>query len=196
MALWGSGDGGVAAEKKPTWLTTEDARDVYATTGGWTAAAGGTDNAAAQREVLVAIGNLSEAAVVSTGLAAATISSANWNISTFDKSAGGTLSVTVNYNEAVDVVVSGGTPTMVVTNDQRANHTLSYASGTGTNRLTFTLVIAAANAATNAGDILSVAAQNVVLNGGTIKDAGASTNAEVAVTAAQGTATGTITVVA
>ena len=58
------------------------------------------------------------------------------------------------------------------------------------------MVIAAANAATNAGDILSVAAQNVVLNGGTIKDAGASTNAEVAVTAAQGTATGTITVVA
>jgi len=196
MALWGSGDGGVAAEKKPTWLTTEDARDVYATTGGWTAAAGGTDNAAAQREVLVAIGNLSEAAVVSTGLAAATISSANWNISTFDKSAGGTLSVTVNYNEAIDVATGGGTPTIVVTNDQRANHTLSYASGTGTNRLTFTLVIAAANAATNAGDILSVAAQNVAKNGGTIKDAGASTNAQIAISAAHGTATGTITVVA
>ena len=196
MALWGSGDGGVAAEKKPTWLTTEDARDVYATTGGWTAAAGGTDNAAAQREVLVAIGNLSEAAVVSTGLAAATISSVNWNISTFDKSAGGTLSVTVNYNEAIDVVTSGGTPTIVVTNDQRANHTLSYASGTGTNRLTFTLVIAAANAATNAGDILSVAAQNVAKNGGTIKDAGASTNAQIAISAGHGTATGTVTVVA
>jgi|TARA_Y100001951_G_scaffold8985_1_gene5648 hypothetical protein len=196
MALWGSGDGGVAAEKKPTWLTTEDARDVYATTGGWTAAAGGTDNAAAQREVLVAIGNLSEAAVVSTGLAAATISSVNWNISTFDKSAGGTLSVTVNYNEAIDVATGGGTPTIVVTNDQRANHTLSYASGTGTNRLTFTLVIAAANAATNAGDILSVAAQNVAKNGGTIKDAGASTNAQIAISAGHGTATGTVTVVA
>ena len=195
MALWGSGDGGVAAEKKPTWLTTEDAR-VYATTGGWTAAAGGTDNAAAQREVLVAIGNLSEAAVVSTGLAAATISSVNWNISTFDKSAGGTLSVTVNYNEAIDVATGGGTPTIVVTNDQRANHTLSYASGTGTNRLTFTLVIAAANAATNAGDILSVAAQNVAKNGGTIKDAGASTNAQIAISAGHGTATGTDTVVA
>ena len=196
MALWGSGDGGVAAEKKPTWLTTEDARDVYATTGGWTAAAGGTDNAAAQREVLVAIGNLSEAAVVSTGLAAATISSVNWNISTFDKSAGGTLSVTVNYNEAIDVATGGGTPTIVVTNDQRANHTLSYASGTGTNRLTFTLVIAAANAATNAGDILSVAAQNVAKNSGTIKDAGASTNAQIAISAGHGTDAGTITVVA
>ena len=196
MALWGSGDGGVAAEKKPTWLTTEDARDVYATTGGWTAAAGGTDNAAAQREVLVAIGNLSEAAVVSTGLAAATISSVNWNISTFDKSAGGTLSVTVNYNEAIDVATGGGTPTIVVTNDQRANHTLSYASGTGTNRLTFTLVIAAANAATNAGDILSVAAQNVAKNSGTIKDAGVSTNAQIAISAGHGTATGTVTVVA
>ena len=154
------------------------------------------DNAAAHREVLVAIGNLSEAAVVSTGLAAATISSANWNISTFDKSAGGTLSVTVNYNEAIDVATGGGTPTIVVTNDQRANHTLSYASGTGTHRLTFTLVIAAANAATNAGDILSVAAQNVAKNGGTIKDAGASTNAQIAISAGHGTATGTITVVA
>ena len=194
MALWGSGDGGVAAEKKPTWLTTEDARDVYATTGGWTAAAGGTDNAAAQREVLVAIGNLSEAAVVSTGLAAATISSVNWNISTFDKSAGGTLSVTVNYNEVVTVAVSN--PTIVVTNDQRANHTLTYASGTATNRLTFTLVIAAANAATNAGDILSVAAQNVAKNSGTIKEAGASTNAQIAISAGHGTATGTVTVVA
>ena len=198
MALWGSGDGGVAAEKKPTWLTTEDARDVYATTGGWTAAAGGTDNAAAQREVLVAIGNLSEAAVVSTGLAAATISSVNWNISTFDKSAGGTLSVTVNYNEAIDVATGGGTPTIVVTNDQRANHTLSYASGTGTNRLTFTLVIAAANAATNAGDILSVAAQSVVLaSSSTISDSAGVVGAQgLVITAAQGTAAGTVTVVA
>ena len=73
---------------------------------------------------------------------------------------------------------------------------MSYASGTGTNRLTFTLVIAAANAATNAGDILSVAAQNVAKNSGTIKDAGASTNAQIAISAAHGTATGTITVVA
>jgi len=196
MALWGSGDGGVAAEKKPTWLTTEDARDVYATTGGWTAAAGGTDNAAAQREVLVAIGNLSEAAVVSTGLAAATISSVNWNISTFDKSAGGTLSVTVNYNEVVIVAVSN--PTIVVTNDQRANHTLTYVSGTATNRLTFTLVIAAANAATNAGDILSVAAQSVVLaSSSTISDADGVVGAQgLVITAAQGTDAGTITVVA
>ena len=199
MALWGSGDGGVAAEKKPTWLTTEDARDVYATTGGWTAAAGGTDNAAAQREVLVAIGNLSEAAVVSTGLAAATISSVNWNISTFDKSAGGTLSVTVNYNEAVTVAVSN--PTISITNGNqgsgsgRGPHLLTYASGTGTNRLTFTLTIAADNAATNADDVLSIGAQNITLASSStiVDDAG---NAQVAISAAHGTAAGTILVVA
>ena len=195
MPLWGSGREG--SEKKPTYLNTADQQVTYATPKGWTQPAQGNGNAAADREVLVAIGGLSKAqASEKTGIAAATISSVNWNISTFDKSAGETLSVTVNYNEAIDVATGGGTPTIVVTNDQRANHTLSYASGTGTNRLTVTLVIAAANAATNAGDILSVAAQNVAKNSGTIKDAGASTNAQIAISAGHGTATGTVTVVA
>ena len=198
MPLWGSGREG--SQVKPLYLTAVQKRAVYATTAGWTQAAQGISAARAalaKREVLVAIGGLNLAAAAQgTGLAQADITSVNWNITTFDKSAGGTLSVTVNYNEAIDVATGGGTPTIVVTNDQRANHTLSYASGTGTNRLTFTLVIAAANAATNAGDILSVAAQNVAKNGGTIKDAGASTNAQIAISAGHGTATGTVTVVA
>ena len=67
-----------------------------------------------------------------------------------------------------------------------------------TNELVFTLAIrkTSANAATNADDVLSFGAQNVALNSGTIKDAGTSTNAEEAISAAQGTAFGTITVVA
>ena len=203
MPLWGSGRGAtqLIAEKKPTFLTAAEQRAVYATTRGWTQAAQGNGNAAADREVLVAIGGLNLAAAAQgTGLAQADITSVNWNITTFDKSAGGTLSVTVNYNEAVTVAVSN--PTISITNGNqgsgsgRGPHLLTYASGTGTNRLTFTLVIAAANAATNAGDILSVAAQNVAKNSGTIKDAGVSTNAQIAISAAHGTAAGTILVVA
>ena len=64
--------------------------------------------------------------------------------------------------------------------------------------MTFTLAIGAANAATDADDVLSVAAQSIVLaSSSTIKDTGATaTDAELAISAAQGTACGTITVVA
>ena len=89
-----------------------------------------------------------------------------------------------------------GTPQLTVTNDQRANHTLSYASGTGTNELIFTLVIGAANAATSAGDELSIGANAMALNGGTVKDAGTTDNATITNSAAIGTAAGTITVTA
>ena len=197
MPLWGATD---ADESKPKNLTTAEQKEVFANTKGWVREAGsaqsGNDNTNADPEVLVAIGDLT------TSLGAATITSIDWNISTFDKSDGGTLSATVRYNEAVDVVTTGGTPTISVTNGNegagtgRGPHTLSYASGTGTNELIFTLAIAAANAATNADDVLSFGAQNVALNSGTIKDAGTATNAEVAISAAQGTAAGTITVVA
>ena len=205
MPLWGSGRGAtqLIAEKKPTFLTAAAQRAVYATTAGWTQAAQGISAARAalaQREVLVAIGGLAGAQAASgTGLAAATITSVNWNISTFDKSAGGTLSVTVNYNEAVTVAVSN--PTISITNSNagsgsgRGPHTLTYASGSTTNRLTFTLAIGAANAATNADDVLVIAAQNITLaSSSTISDdAGA---AQVAISAAHGTAAGTILVVA
>ena len=103
-------------------------------------------------------------------MAKGTISSVNWNTTAFDKSDGGTLSVTVNYNEQVDVT---GTPQFTVTNDTPArNVVLDYASGTGTNRLTFTKAIAANNAATDAGDVLSLGTNAVALNGGTVKDKG------------------------
>ena len=117
------------------------------------------------------------------------------------KSVRPSLSISANFNEAVTVT---GSPTLEVTNSNqgtgsgRGPHTLTYASGTATNRLTFTLAIGAANAATNAGDILSVAAQSIVLaSSSTIKDTSTTPqNAELAISAAQGTACGTITVVA
>lgn len=190
MASWGSAD---ADEAKPKWLTVEQKRAVYATSSGWVqpAQAGSGDP-----EVLVAIRGLSTRTSTGadvTGLNVADISSINWNIAAFDKSDGGTMSVTVNYNEEVDVT---GTPQLTVVNSARANHTLSYASGTGTNRLTFTLVVAAANAATSADDILSIAANAVALNGGTVKEKGTSTVATITSDAGIGTAAGTITVVA
>jgi hypothetical protein len=197
MGLWGASD---ADESKPKNLTTAEKKEVYATTAGWVREAGsassGNDNTSADPEVLVAIGDLT------TSLGAATIDSVDLNTTVADKSDGFTLSVTVRYNEAVDVVTTGGTPTISITNGNegtgtgRGPHTLSYASGTGTNELLFTLAIAAANAATEADDVLSVGAQNVALNSGTIKDAGTATNAELAISAAQGTAAGTVTVTA
>lgn len=197
MGLWGASD---ADESKPKNLTTAEKKEVFATTSGWVRESGnassGNDNTSADPEVLVAIGGLT------TSLGAATIASVDFNTTVADKSDGFTISVTVRYNEAVDVDTSGGTPTISITNGNegagtgRGPHTLSYASGTGTNELLFTLAIAAANAATNEDDVLSVGAQNVALNSGTIKDAGTATNAEVAISSAQGTAAGTVTVTA
>jgi len=196
MPLWGAVEG---TEDLPKFLTTEQKKDVFANQSGWVVEAGstmtGNGNTSADPEVLVAIGGLAGASGT-TGLGEATINSVDWDITTFDKSAGGTLSVTVRYNETVTVAVSN--PTIIVTNDTNANHTLTYASGTGTHELTFTLAIGAANAATDAGDVLSVAAQSITLaSSSTIKDTGTTaTNAERAISSAQGTACGTITVVA
>ncbi len=196
MPLWGAVEG---TEDLPKFLTTEQKKDVFANQSGWVVEAGstmtGNGNTSADPEVLVAIGGLAGASGI-TGLGEATIQSVDWNITTFDKSAGGTLSVTVRYNETVTVAVSN--PTLVVTNSTNANHTLTYASGTGTHELTFTLAIAAANAATDADDVLSVAAQSIVLaSSSTIKDTSDTpANAELAISSAQGTACGTITVVA
>jgi len=196
MPLWGAAEG---SEALPKFLTTAQQKDVFANQSGWVVEAGsamtGNGNTSADPEVLVAIGGLA-GNTGTTGLGEATIQSVNWNITTFDKSAGGTLSVTVRWNEAVTVAVSN--PTLVVTNSTNSNHTLTYASGSGTHELTFTLAIGAANAATDADDVLSIAAQNITLaSSSTIKDTGSTpTNAERAISSAHGTACGTITVVA
>ena len=197
MPLWGASD---ADESKPKWLTTEEKKNVIATQAGWVRKAGtaesGNSNTSADVEVLAAISGLS----VSIGQA--TITYVDWtsSVATFDKSAGFTLSVTVGYNEAVTVT---GSPTIAITNGNqgsgsgRGPHTLVYASGSTTNALVFTLAIGAASAATNADDVLTLGAQNVLLPGGaTIVDTHGAGNAEVAISAAQGTACGSRTIVA
>ena len=196
MPLWGNSD---ADESKPKNLTTAEKKEVYATASGWVREAGsalsGNNNTSATPELLVAISALS------TNLGAADVTEVEWITTAADKSAGFTLSVRVRYNEAVTVT---GNPTLAVTNGNqgsgsgRGPHTLVYASGTGTNELVFSLAIAAANAATNADDVLTIGAQNIAKPGGaTIKDAtGTASDSAVAISGAQGTAAGGITVVA
>ena len=184
MALWGHTSG---TESKPNWLSSADKTNTSAKPHGW------------ELKKVVGSRTLTETLVawsssaLTTALGAADITDIDWNITAFDKSEGVTLSVKAIFNEAVDVT---GTPQLTVVNDQRANHVLSYASGTGTNELTFTLVIGAANAATNAGDVLSIGANAVSLNSGTIKDKGTSTVSTITSIAGIGTAAGTITVTA
>ena len=169
MPLWGASD---AVEDKPKHFTDAEKLNVYATEEGWVKKTTGTGGRAGrtQEEIIVAIGGLS------ASLNLADITAIDWDISSFDKSDGGTLSVTVTFNEEVEVATDGGTPHLAVTNGNegtgsgRGPHNLLYASGSGTNRLTFELAIAAANAATNADDVLSIGANAIALNSGTINE--------------------------
>ena len=208
MALWGTGDA-LADKPKIHGRSLLDATQtpgqldprtgIYATTAGWVQQGVGRTGKDIMPEVLVAIRGLSTRSSAAEGfggtaMAQANITSFNWNISSYSRAAGGTLSVTANFNEAVDVT---GVPRLTVVNDSRTNHTLSYASGTGSNRLTFTLVIPAANAAIHATDVLSVGANAIAHNGGsTIKDDVGAGNSVITNSAGIGTATGTITAVA
>lgn len=169
MPLWGNSD---AVEAKPKHFTDAEKLNVYATEQGWVKKTTGTGGRAGrtQEEVIVAIGGLS------ASLNLADITAIDWNISAFDKSDGGTLSATVTFNEEVEVATDGGTPHLAVTNGNqgtgsgRGPHNLLYVSGSSTNRLTFELAIAAANAATNASDVLSIGANCLALNSGTINE--------------------------
>ena len=194
MSNWGATD---ADESKPKYLTTAQKKEVYANASGWVVEAGstmtGNGRTGADPEVLVAMSSLT------TNLGVADITQIEWVTTAADKSAGFTLSAIVGFNEEVDVT---GTPQLSVTNGNegsgsgRGPHVLSYASGTGSNELTFSLVIAAANAATNADDVLSFGANPLALNGGTIKDKGTNSNSTITSAAGIGTAAGTLTVVA
>lgn len=189
MALWGASDGD---ESKPKNLTTAEKKEVFANATGWVREAGsawsGNDNTDADPELLVAISGLA----VSIG--AADITEIEWISSSFDKSDGGTLSVRVRFNEAVDVT---GTPQLTITNDTPARNVVAnYTAGTGSNELVFSKVIAAGNAATDADDVLSIGANALALNGGTVKDKGTNTASTITNAAGIGSAAGTITVVA
>ena len=194
MSLWGATD---SDESKPKNLTTAEKLEVSASAKGWVREAGsilsGNDNASATPEVLVALRGLA------VKLGAADITEITFVTTAFDKSAGGNIDLLVRFNEAVDIT---GTPRVSITNGNqgsgsgRGPHLANYLSGTGSNEITFRCTIAAANAATNAGDVLVIGANATALNGGTVKDAGTSTVSTITNAAGIGTAAGSITVVA
>ena len=180
-------------------MTTAEKRDVYATSSGWVRAAGtaltGNDNTSADPEVLVAIGELA------TSLGQATVSSVRFNTTEVDASAGGTLSAVVEYNEQVTVATAA--PILVVTNSQAgggsaANFSLIMDGSlpVTNDTLTFSTTLTGGDGKQEEDDVLSIAAQNINLNGGTIVDTIGGGNAELAISAAQGSAAGTLTVVA
>ena len=172
MPLWGTTHD--SATNKPKWAPTDEKSDykkgdIYATQSGWVQQAGtpasGNDNVDADPEVLVAIGGLA-GADASTGLRAPTVTSMRFVQSAY--AAGSrTITVEVTWDEGVTVA---GTPQVVVANDSRADHTLSYtATGSTANRKRFT----AASQTVVEDDVLTIGGANVTLNGGTLKDQGA-----------------------
>ena len=171
--------------------------NVTATSSGWVRVQdadsykySGNDNPATTPEVLVAIRNL--AARLTPLVSGFTVASSPTAMSV---AAGFTLQVTVHFSQAVKVT---GTPQVTMVNGQEgggsaATRTLSYASGTGSEELLFTLVQAAGATTIVAGDICGVLANCTALNGGTILSVEDDEVATITNTAALGLDAGVIT---
>ena len=184
MGLWGTAH--AAADNKPkNYPVDENSEynkgDIFANNSGWVRKAGtaatGNDNVNAQEEVLVAIGDLSGASST-TGLKAPTISSTRFIVGTTANTdftandANAQIDVEVTYDEEVTVNTSGGTPTLVIANND--------ASGGGYGNLTLTYLASESTAnslrfrKTSCGigntDVLTIGGSNIVLNSGTIVD--------------------------
>ena len=176
MPLWGTAH--AAATNKPKFLpASEDSKynkaDCYATQSGWVMEAGhpssGNGNTGATPEVLVAIGDLA-GSTDTTGLRAPTVTAMRFVIgstSTTDFTAGSsaqTVTVEITWDEEVTVA---GSPQVVVVNDTRTNHTLTYtATGSSANRKRFTV----ASQTLGEDDVLTLGGNNITLNSGTISD--------------------------
>ena len=135
-------------------------------------AASGNDNADAQPEVLACIGELADT------ISGATITDARWIVgdtATTDMTAvegTGVLELEITWDEAVTVTTTGGTPSIVVANNDasgagQGNYTLTYVTTNSTaNRKRFKKT----SASLSNTDVLTVGGANIVLNSGTIKD--------------------------
>ena len=196
MSNWGATD---SDESKPKWLTADQKEDVFANASGWVVKGGstmtGNGNTNATPEVLVALGSLA------TSLGQATIDAVDFVSTAFDVSDGGTISAEVSYNE--QVLVSTAAPLLVLTNNRAGGGSAASITLTmdGTlpvtsDKLTFSVTIGAGGSTIVANDVLSIGAQSINLNGGTIVDKIGGGNAERAISAAQGTAGGTLTATA
>ena len=183
--------------------TVAQKKNVTAAGGGWVRVQdsdsykySGNDNPLTTPEVLVAIRNLAARLTP-------VISGFTWTSPVgdqLDKSAGGTLTVVAHFSQAVVVT---GSPTLSVINDiagsgsGRGPDVLVYASGSTTEELTFSLVVAAGSGTHNANDLLHLNATNrIALAGGTIKSTEDAEVATITSTAALGNDAGSILVVA
>ena len=182
--------------------TVAQKKNVTATGSGWVRVQdsdsyqySGNDNPNATPEILVAIRNLAARLTP-------VVSGFTWTSPAgdqLDKSAGGTLTMVAHFSQAVVVT---GSPTLSVVNNNagsgsgRGPDVLVYASGTTTEELTFSLVVAAASATHNASDVLIPAANMIALAGGTIKAVSDAEVATITNTAALGNDAGSILVVA
>ena len=196
MAGWGATD---SDESKPKWLTADQKEDVFANASGWVVKGGstmtGNGNTNATPEVLVALGSLA------TSLGQATVDAVDFVSTAFDVSDGGVISAEVSYNEQVTVATAF--PLLVLTNSQAGGGSAASITLTmdGTlpvtsDKLTFSTTIGAGGSTIVADDVLSIGAQSINLNGATIVDTVGGGNAERAISAAQGTAGGTLTATA
>ena len=184
MPLWGKEH--ASATNKPKYLpASEDSdynrADSYATNDGWVMKAGtkatGNGNASADPEILIAIRGLAGTSST-TGLRAPTVTKMRFvvgNTATTDMTAGdGTqrILVEITYDEEVTVNTSGGTPTLVIANNNASgggygNHTLSYQpTGSTKNQIRFEKT----SAGLGNTDVLTLGGSNIVLNSGTIVD--------------------------
>ena len=177
--------------------TVAQKKNVTATGSGWVRVQdadsyqySGNDNPNTTPEVLVAIRNL--AARLTPVVSGFTVAASPALMSV---AAGYTLQVTVHFSQAVKVT---GSPRVTMVNGQEgggsaATRTLTYASGTGSEELLFTLVQAAAATTIVAGDICGVLANCTALNGGTILSVEDDEVATITNTAALGLDAGVIT---
>ena len=171
--------------------------NVTATSSGWVRVQdadsykySGNDNPNTTPEVLVAIRNL--AARLTPLVSGFTVASSPTAMSV---AAGFTLQVTVHFSQAVVVT---GTPRVTMVNGQEgggsaATKVLSYASGTTTEELLFTLAIAGGGSTISPDDIMGVLANCTSLNSGTIKAVSDAENATITNTAQLGLDAGVIT---
>lgn len=169
MALWGKS---TSADSRPKFVVDNtDAADgpgarehVKATTRGWEMSPGtgasGNDNADAQPEILVAIGNLSST------LGAANLLSVDFAAGTYAHDGSADFDVVYTFDEAVTVTSAAATADNVTSNKivvdfhivkvtdmtKREDMKMQYYSGSGTNTLTFRGRIPAAG---QAGDYIA-----------------------------------------
>jgi len=96
----------------------------------------------------------------------ATVSSVSSSTSNGSFAVDGTIAVTVQFSEVVNVVTTNGTPKIALETGS-SDASVSYSSGTGTNTLTFTYTVATGH---TSADLDYSSTSALTLNSGTIKD--------------------------